>query len=92
MQPLRRFRILGLRAGSKALARSCSETKAKTLYNFLGRKVGAQIVQDRNGKFENRQFGNNACFTTASKIRAEKLRQSFKRIPWARLASDLDAY
>jgi hypothetical protein len=41
---------------------SCSEAKAKTLYNFLGRKVRAQIVQDRNGKFENRQFGNNACY------------------------------
>jgi hypothetical protein len=41
---------------------SCSETKAKTLYNFLDRKVRAQIVQDRNGKFENRQFGNNACY------------------------------
>jgi hypothetical protein len=41
---------------------SCSEIKAKTLYNFLGRKVRAQIVQDRNGKFENRPFGNNACY------------------------------
>jgi len=41
---------------------SCSAVKAKTLYNFLGRKVRAEIVQDRNGKFENRQFGNNACY------------------------------
>jgi hypothetical protein len=41
---------------------SCSEAKAKTLYNFLGRKVRPQIVQDRNGKFENRHFGNNACY------------------------------
>jgi hypothetical protein len=41
---------------------SCEATKAKTLYNFLGRKVHAEIVQDRNGKFENRQFGNNACY------------------------------
>src|ERR1700720_1770482 len=41
---------------------SCSDTKAKTLYNFLGRKVRAQIVQDRNGKFENRHFGNSACY------------------------------
>jgi hypothetical protein len=41
---------------------SCSEAKAKALYNFLGRKVRAQIVQDKNGKFENRQFGNNACY------------------------------
>jgi hypothetical protein len=41
---------------------SCSETRAKTLYNLVGRKVPVQIVQDRNGKFENRQFGNNACY------------------------------
>jgi hypothetical protein len=41
---------------------SCSDSKAKTLYNFLGRKVRAEIVQDRNGKFENRHFGNNACY------------------------------
>jgi hypothetical protein len=40
----------------------CNAEKAKTLYNFLGRKVHAEIVQDRNGKFENRQFGNNACY------------------------------
>ena len=40
----------------------CSATKAKTLYNFLGRKVRADVVQDSNGKFENRQFGNNACY------------------------------
>ena len=41
---------------------SCSAAKAKTLYNFLGRKVRAEVVQDRNGKFENRHFGNNACY------------------------------
>jgi hypothetical protein len=41
---------------------SCSEAKAKTLYNFLGRKVRAEIVHDRNGKFENRHFGNSACY------------------------------
>ena len=41
---------------------SCSAAKAKTLYNFLGRKVRAEVVQDRNGKFENRQFGNSACY------------------------------
>jgi hypothetical protein len=41
---------------------SCNAAKAKTLYNFLGRKVQADVVQDRNGKFENRQFGNNACY------------------------------
>jgi len=45
-----------------AIVFSCSAAKAKTLYNFLGRKVHAQIVQDRNGKFENRQFGNSACY------------------------------
>jgi len=41
---------------------SCDAAKAKTLYNFVGRKVRVQIVQDRNGKFENRPFGNNACY------------------------------
>lgn len=41
---------------------SCSTAKAKTLYGFLGRKVRAEVVQDRNGKFENRPFGNNACY------------------------------
>ena len=40
----------------------CNAAKAKTLYNFLGRKVRAEVVQDSNGKFENRQFGNNACY------------------------------
>lgn len=40
----------------------CNTEKAKTLYNFLGRKVRSEVVQDRNGKFENRQFGNNACY------------------------------
>jgi hypothetical protein len=48
--------------GGPMIIYSCSEAKAKTLYNFLGRKVRAQVVQDRNGKFENRQFGNNACY------------------------------
>jgi hypothetical protein len=41
---------------------SCSAAKAKALYGFLGRKVRVEVVQDRNGKFENRQFGNNACY------------------------------
>ncbi len=41
---------------------SCNAAKARTLYNFLGRKIRAEVVQDRNGKFENRQFGNNACY------------------------------
>jgi hypothetical protein len=45
-----------------ALLFSCSAAKAKALYNFLGRKVRAEVVQDRNGKFENRPFGNNACY------------------------------
>jgi hypothetical protein len=40
----------------------CNEAKAKTLYNFLGRKVRAEVVQDTNGKFESRPFGNNACY------------------------------
>jgi hypothetical protein len=41
---------------------SCTATKAKTLYNFLGSKIRAEVILDRNGKFENRQFGNNACY------------------------------
>ena len=41
---------------------SCNAGKAKTLYNFLGRRIRAEVVQDRNGKFENRQFGNSACY------------------------------
>ena len=41
---------------------SCTAAKAKALYNFLGRKIRAEIVNDRNGKFENRQFGNSACY------------------------------
>ena len=41
---------------------SCSAVKAKALYNFVGRKAHTEIVQDRNGKFENRQFGNSACY------------------------------
>ena len=45
-----------------ALLFSCSEAKAKALYNFLGRKIKAEIVQDRNGKFENRPFGNSTCY------------------------------
>jgi hypothetical protein len=40
----------------------CSASKAKILYNLLGSKVHADVVQDSNGKFENRQFGNNACY------------------------------
>jgi hypothetical protein len=45
-----------------ALIFSCSAAKAKALYGFLGRTVRAQVVQDPNGKFENRAFGNSACY------------------------------
>ena len=41
---------------------SCSEAKAKILFNLLARKIRAEVVQERNGKFENRQFGNSACY------------------------------
>jgi hypothetical protein len=41
---------------------SCNAAKAKTLYNFLGKKIRAEVVEDRNGKFENRAFGNSACY------------------------------
>jgi hypothetical protein len=45
-----------------ALFFSCSAAKAKVLFNLIGRKIQVEVVQDRNGKFENRQFGNNACY------------------------------
>jgi hypothetical protein len=41
---------------------SCNAVKARTLYNFLGRKIRTEVVQDRNGKFENRRFGDSACY------------------------------
>ena len=41
---------------------SCSGAKAKILFNLLARKIRAEVVEDRNGKFENRQFGNSACY------------------------------
>lgn len=41
---------------------SCNAAKAKTLYNFLGRKIRTELVHDQNGKFENRAFGNSACY------------------------------
>jgi hypothetical protein len=47
---------------SDVVALACTATKAKSLYNFLGRNIQAEIVHDRNGKFENRKFGNNACY------------------------------
>lgn len=34
----------------------------KTLYNFVGKKIRTEVIYDRNGKFENRQFGNSACY------------------------------
>jgi hypothetical protein len=49
-------------ANGTALVFSCNAAKAKALYNFLGRTVQAEVVQDRNGKFENRPFGNSACY------------------------------
>ncbi len=45
-----------------ALFFSCSETRAKVLFNLLARKIQVEVIQDRNGKFENRVFGNNACY------------------------------
>ncbi len=45
-----------------ALFLSCSATKATVLFNLLARKIPAEVVQDRNGKFENRPFGSNACY------------------------------
>ena len=45
-----------------AVVLSCNAEKAKVLFNFLGKKVPAEVVQDKNGKFENRAFGNNACY------------------------------
>ena len=41
---------------------SCTAAKARTLYNFLGKRIRAEVVQDRNGKFENRKFGHSACY------------------------------
>ena len=41
---------------------SCSETRAKVLFNLLARRVQVEVIQDRNGKFENRPFGNSACY------------------------------
>jgi hypothetical protein len=45
-----------------ALLFSCSEVRAKVLFNLLARKIQSEVIQDRNGKFENRPFGNNACY------------------------------
>jgi hypothetical protein len=40
----------------------CTAAKAQTLYNFLGGKIRAEVVQERNGKFENRAFSSGACY------------------------------
>jgi hypothetical protein len=40
---------------------SCTDAKARTLYNFLGKEIRAEVVQDLSGKFENRAFGSGAC-------------------------------
>ena len=45
-----------------ALFFSCEAARAKVLFNLLGRKIQVEVVQDRNGKFENRPFGNNTCY------------------------------
>lgn len=49
-------------ADGSGISFSCSAAKAKTLYNFLGKKVRAEVVYDRNGKFENRAFGSSTCY------------------------------
>src|SRR3974390_3100220 len=51
-----------IKVNGDILILSCSAAKAKILYNFLSNKIPAEVVLDRNGKFENRQFGNNACY------------------------------
>jgi hypothetical protein len=48
--------------GGDAISFSCTDAKARTLYNFLGKKIPTKVVGDRNGKFENRAFGNSACY------------------------------
>jgi hypothetical protein len=45
-----------VKANDDLLIFSCSNAKAKILYNFLGNKIPAEAVLDR------RQFGNNACY------------------------------
>jgi hypothetical protein len=51
-----------LEDGGDAIILSCRAEKARILFNILARKTRAEAVQDKNGKFENRQFGNNACY------------------------------
>jgi hypothetical protein len=49
-------------ADGSVISFSCNAAKAKTLYNFLGKKIRAEVVDDPNGKFENRPFGSSACY------------------------------
>lgn len=49
-------------ADGSVIVFSCNAAKAKTLYNFLGKKIRTEVVHDRNGKFENRPFGSSACY------------------------------
>jgi hypothetical protein len=51
-----------LEDGGDAIILSCRADKARILFNILAKKVRAEAVQDKNGKFENRQFGSNACY------------------------------
>ena len=45
-----------VKANGDLLIFSCSNAKA------IGNKIPTEVVLDRNGKFDNRQFGNNACY------------------------------
>ena len=45
-----------------AVTFSCDAARARTLYNFLGKTIATEVVKDRNGKFENRPFGNSTCY------------------------------
>jgi len=56
---------------------SCNTVKARTLFNFLGRKIRIEVVQDKNGKFENRQLETTRV-TTGSKIPAAKAADEFR--------------
>ncbi|WP_315705408.1 MULTISPECIES: hypothetical protein [unclassified Bradyrhizobium] len=52
----------GLEDGGDAIILACKGDKARVLFNMLGGKIQSEVVQDKNGKFENRPFGNNACY------------------------------
>ena len=51
-----------LEDGGDAIILACRGDKARILFNMLGEKIHAELVQDKNGKFENRPFGNNTCY------------------------------